>query len=117
MVSITRHGQGPRFSRVVVHNGVAYFSGLTADIRDGKIEAQTQEILEKADDLLCQIGATRSEILSATIWLREIEDFAGMNAAWEAWVGQHDLPARATVESTLAADDIRVEIQFIVAVD
>ncbi|MGY6250222.1 hypothetical protein ACXIUS_22205 [Bosea thiooxidans] len=34
-----------------------------------------------------------------------------MNAAWEAWVDPKQPPARATVESKLAADDILVEIQ------
>lgn len=113
---IVRHGKGARFSRVVVHDRVAYFSGLTADDRAGDIQAQTRGVLAKTDAMLAEIGANRSQILSATIWLADIADFAGMNAAWEAWIDTDHPPARATVESKLALPDLRVEIQFIVAI-
>lgn len=114
--AIARHGKGTRFSRVVVHDGTAYFSGLTADDRAGDAHAQTREVLAKADALLTEIAAERSQILSAMIWLADIADFAGMNAAWEAWVDTDHPPAHATVEARLALPDIRVEMQFIVAV-
>lgn len=116
MPSIKRIHAGPRFSRAVVHNGTAYFSGLTADDWNGDITAQTQEILAKADALLDDIGANRSQLLNAMIWLREIEDFAGMNSTWEEWIDEADPPARATAICSLAAPNIRVEIQFTVAV-
>ena len=117
MNSITRHERTARLSRVVVHNGTAYFSGLTATDRTNDISGQTREVLAKADALLAKIGADRTKLLSAMIWLREMSDFAGMNVVWEAWIDPEHPPARATVESRLAADDIRIEIRFTVAVD
>lgn len=116
MHSISRYDQGARFSRVVVHDRTAYFSGLTADDRAGDIRTQTQDVLAKADVLLAKIGAHRFQIVNAMIWLADIADFAGMNEVWEAWIDADHPPARATVESKLAAADIRVEIQFTVAV-
>ena len=56
----------------------------------------------------------RNAVLSATIWLRDIADFDLMNAAWTAWIDEP--PARATVEAVLGLPDIRVEIQFTVAI-
>ena len=115
-MNISRHAPGRRLSRAVVHNGIAYSSGLTAQDRSGNIRAQTREVLGKADDLLSKVGANRCGILSAMIWLRDMEDFPGMNEIWEEWIDPDHPPARATVESKLASADILVEIQLTVAV-
>jgi len=115
-MSITRHAKSPRFSRIVLHNGTAYFAGLTAGDLSGDIQSQTEQVLAKADELLEHIGATRSCLLDATIWLRDIDDFAGMNEVWEKWIDPEHPPARATVESKLAASAVKVEIKFTAAV-
>ncbi len=113
---ISRFDRGARFSKVVVYNGTAFFSGLTSDDRSGDICAQTHEVLVKADELLGKIGSTRSDIISAMVWLRDIDDYGGMNEIWETWIDKDQPPARATVEAKLASADIKIEIQFIVAV-
>lgn len=43
------------------------------------------------------------------------EDYAAMNAVWDAWVPSGDPPARATVEARLAHPSYRVEIQVVAA--
>ena len=55
----------------------------------------------------------KSRLLSATIYLPDMADFAAMNAVWEAWVVPGQTPARATVEAGLAAPDYQVEIQVV----
>ncbi|MDR6821002.1 enamine deaminase RidA (YjgF/YER057c/UK114 family) [Neorhizobium sp. 2083] len=105
-----------RLSRVVVHNKIAYLSGLTADDKSLDTVGQTTQILAKADAYLEKIGSNRSMLLSATIWLRDIGDFDGMNRAWVDWIDKDEPPARATVEAVLGLPDIRVEIQFTVAI-
>lgn len=115
MSTIRRIEKGTRHSRVVIHNGTAYLSGLTADDRKMDIVGQTQNILDKADAFLAQAGSNKSRLLSATIWLRDMADFARMNAVWEAWIDRDEPPARATAESKLAHPDVLVEIQFTAA--
>ena len=44
-----------------------------------------------------------------------MDDFAAMNAEWDAWVPAGHAPARATGESALATPDYRVEIIIIAA--
>jgi enamine deaminase RidA (YjgF/YER057c/UK114 family) len=115
-VDIRRIGKTERLSRVVVHQHVAYFSGLTADDRQQDVIGQTKQILAKADGFLETIGSSRSRLLSATIWLRDIADFDQMNSAWQAWIDRDAPPARATVQAILGLPDILVEIQFTAAV-
>ncbi|MAU22944.1 MAG: hypothetical protein CMH13_20810 [Martelella sp.] len=113
-MNIQRFDKTARLSRVVVHGNTAYFSGLTADDRGKDTQGQTAEILAKADAYLKTLGVDRNAVLSATIWLRDIGDFDLMNAAWTAWIDAP--PARATVEAVLGLPNIRVEIQFTVAI-
>jgi enamine deaminase RidA (YjgF/YER057c/UK114 family) len=54
-------------------------------------------------------------MLSVTIWLADIKDFAAMNAVWDAWVPKGQTPPRACVEAKLAAPQYRVEIRVTAA--
>lgn len=114
-MTITRIAKTEKLSRVVIHEKVAYFSGLTADDRSQDTFGQTEQVLAKADAFLEKIGSNRSLLLSATIWLRDIEDFDAMNSAWTAWIDKDEPPARATVQAIMGLPDIKVEIQFTVA--
>ena len=115
-MALQRIGKNERLSHIVVHEKVAYFSGLTADHRQQGTLGQTAQVLAKADTYLETVGSDRSSIISATIWLRDIADFGEMNAAWVDWIDPDAPPARATVQAMLGLPDIRVEIQFTVAI-
>jgi enamine deaminase RidA (YjgF/YER057c/UK114 family) len=114
-VGIQRIEKTARLSRVVLHERVAYFSGLTADDRRQDVTGQTRQILAKTDTFLEEIGSSRSLLLSATIWLRDIADFDRMNSAWVEWIDKDEPPARATVQAILGLPDILVEVQFTAA--
>jgi enamine deaminase RidA (YjgF/YER057c/UK114 family) len=72
-------------------------------------------VLARIDALLNEAGSDRSRLLTATVYLRDIADFAAMNAVWEAWMPAGAAPARTTVEARLAAPDLRVEITVVAA--
>lgn len=116
MTKIERFDKNERLSRIVVHNGTVYLSGLTADDKKNDTSDQTKQILEKADTLLERFGVDRSKLLFAQIWLRDVEDFDAMNKAWVTWLDGAEPPARATVGASFALPDIRVEIQFTAAI-
>lgn len=102
---------GKRLSHVLVNNGTVYVTGQVPTDRTQGIEGQTQQLLDRIDHLLQVAGTDKSKILFAQIWLKDIKrDFAVMNAVWEAWIPEDALPARATVEANLAADEILIEI-------
>ncbi|HLV18489.1 MAG TPA: RidA family protein [Pseudomonas sp.] len=105
-----------RYSEVVIHNGVVYLSGQLADDCSGDIRQQTRETLAAIDRQLAEAGTDKSRLLSATIFLRDIDaDYAGMNAEWDAWVAPGAAPARATVQARLYAPEVRIEIQVVAA--
>ncbi|WP_428249288.1 RidA family protein [Ferrovibrio sp.] len=115
-MSIRRIEVGPRMSQAVVHGNTVYLAGQVASDTSGDTTAQTKVILGQIDKLLAAAGTDKTKILSATIYLPDIADFAAMNAAWDAWVPQGHTPARATVEAKLAAPAFKVEIAVIAAI-
>jgi enamine deaminase RidA (YjgF/YER057c/UK114 family) len=102
-------------SEAVVHNGTIYLAGQVADDASQDTAGQTRQILSAIDALLAECGSDKTRILSAQIFLADISDFAAMNSAWDAWVPAGHTPARATVESKLAAAKYRVEVKVIAA--
>ncbi len=111
MNNIERHQTNKRLSQMVICNGTIYLAGQVAADRTQDAAGQTRQVLENIDALLRKAGSDKSRILFAQVWLKNIErDFGRMNQVWENWTAEGAAPARATVESNLAAADILVEI-------
>lgn len=116
MLEIKRIDTNQRMSRVVQCNGFTFLGGQTATDRTQDIKGQTAQVLAKIDNFLAQAGLDKTRILTAQVWLKDIQaDFAGMNEVWDAWAPEGHAPARATVESRLAAQDLLVEITVVAA--
>ena len=114
-MTIQRHNIGKRLSEIVVHNGTVYLAGEVPDDTSKDITGQTREVLAKIDRLLAQVGSDRTKILSAQVFIADMGEFAGMNAAWDAWVAPGNAPARATIEAKLANPAYKVEIMCVAA--
>lgn len=115
-MNIRRINPGKRLSDATVFNGVAYLAGQIPEDASLGIQAQTRSVLQQIDTLLAEAGSDKTRILSATIYLSSMGDFAAMNEVWDSWVGaDSQSPARATVEARLASPHDKVEIQVIAA--
>ena len=116
-MALKRINPGKRMSEAVIHNGMAYLAGFVAETAKGRsVREQTADILAQIDATLKKAGTNKSNIVKANIWLSDIATFAEMNGAWDAWVTPGLTPARATVESKLAAPGYDVEIMVEAAV-
>lgn len=103
-------------SKAVVHGDTVYLAGIVADSPKGKNTTdQTKDILRQIDGFLAKAGTDKTKLLSANIWIADMENFAEMNAVWDAWVAPGHTPARATVEAKLASADYKVEIMVVAA--
>ena len=105
---IERIETGVRSSKVVKHNGVAYITGQVGE--GATIQEQTVECLRRVDAMLELAGSSRKQMLRATIWLADMNDFNGLNEVWNAWVPEGHAPARACGEAKLARAELKVEI-------
>lgn len=115
-MSIERNDTGDRMSQAVIHNGTVYLAGQVAIDKPGTdAKTQTENILARIDKLLADAGSDKSKLLSAQIWLSFMQDYDGMNEAWDAWVPKGTAPARACVEARLAFPKFTVEIMVVAA--
>jgi enamine deaminase RidA (YjgF/YER057c/UK114 family) len=54
-------------------------------------------------------------MLSATIYIKDMQDFQAMNMVWDNWVPEGHAPARACVQASMARPELLVEISVIAA--
>ena len=73
-------------SRCVVRGDMVYLAGLTANDTTQDIKGQTRQMLDKIDGYLAQAGTSKSNLLSANLWIKDMALFAEMNSVWNAWV-------------------------------
>lgn len=108
-------GPGPIMTRCIVRGDTVYLCGLVAGDTAQDIKGQTQQILDKIDHYLHEAGTTKSNLLTAQLWITDMANFADMNSVWNGWVDPQNPPVRACVRADLARPEILVEIMVTAA--
>jgi reactive intermediate/imine deaminase len=113
---------GPYCQAVAVGEWV-YCSGQVALDPDeaqlvgaGDIEAETRQVLKNLDAVLQKAGASRGDVVKATVYLTDMGEFSKMNQVYAAFFEGLVPPARATVQVAALPKGARVEIDFIARV-
>lgn len=114
-MSVERIGTTQRMSKINKYNDTVYLCGMVAKDAETDIREQARTMLENVDEALAEAGTTREKMLSATIYIRDMKDFAAMNEVWDAWVPEGEAPARACVEARLANPLYLVEVSIVAA--
>ena len=113
MENIQRMETTERMSRIVKHNGVVYLCGQVGE--GDTIQEQAASMLERVKVLLEKAGSDKEHMLSATVYLRDMKDFAAFNEVWDNWVVPGHPPARACVEARMARDVLLCEVSVTAA--
>ena len=113
---------GPYCQAVAVGEWV-YCSGQVAldpdggqMVGDGDIEAETRQVLHNLDAVLDKAGASRGDVVKATVYLTDIDEFSKMNQVYGQFFEGLVPPARATVQVSALPKGAKVEIDFIAKV-
>jgi len=96
--------------RVVEHNGIVYVGGTTCDDESLDMAGQTREILAKIDKYLAEAGTDKTKLLSATIFVTDLNMKPEVDKVWKEWVDPSLLPTRATVGVADLGDTTFIEI-------
>ena len=78
----------------------------------GEIVEQTQQVIANCTALLQACGLTANNVVKTTVFLKNMNDFAAMNAVYAEFFGESK-PARSTVEVSRLPKDVLVEIEMI----
>jgi len=108
---------GP-FSQGVKANGFVFVSGQVAldpgtqKVIEGDVAAQTERTLMNVQAILEAAGSGLDKVVRAGVYLRDMNDFAAMNAVYARFfVAGH--PARTTIEVSRLPLDVRVEVDVV----
>jgi enamine deaminase RidA (YjgF/YER057c/UK114 family) len=104
-----RTGIYPRLSRATVFKNTVHVGGLLPNRSDISVAEQTREVLEKIDAVLARVGSSKSKLISATVWLKDIASVGEANGVWEAWVPAGYAPARSCVQAVPGSPEFAVE--------
>ena len=83
---------------------------------EGGIEEQTHQVLTNLKAVLAAEGATFGDVVKATVFLKDMNQFAAFNSIYASYFGEHT-PARSTVEVARLPRDVLVEIELIAAIN
>ncbi|SLM61581.1 MULTISPECIES: 2-iminobutanoate/2-iminopropanoate deaminase [Dickeya] len=86
-------------------------TGLVAD----DVTAQARQSLENVKAIVQAAGLKVSNIVKTTVFVKDLNDFATVNAAYEAFFTEHNapFPARSCVEVARLPKDVKIEIEAI----
>jgi 2-iminobutanoate/2-iminopropanoate deaminase len=84
----------------------------TADIIEGDIEAQTEQVLKNVAAIIDAAGMSLQDVVKCTCFLKDMNDFVRFNGVYENYFGEI-LPARETVEVARLPKDVLVEVSAI----
>ncbi|MDG6894284.1 RidA family protein [Volucribacter amazonae] len=115
-MTIQRFQANSRLCEMTVYQDIAYLAGQVPEDTTADAYGQTQQVLHLIDGLLASVGSDKGKILSAQIFLADMQDYALMNQAWDQWVDPTSPPARACVQAALADPAWKVEIVVTAAV-
>jgi len=81
-------------------------------LNDAAIGTQTDQSLENIERILAAAGLGLSDVLKTTVYMTDIDQFAGMNETYRSYFDS-DPPARTAVEVSRIADGAAIEIEAI----
>ena len=110
--------QGAPYSQAIKANGLVFVSGQLSlrpgdkELAPGDIRAQTEQAFSNLAAILEAAGTSLDKLVKTTVFLQNLDDFAGMNEVYAEHVGETP-PARSTVEVAKLPSGALVEIEAI----
>jgi 2-iminobutanoate/2-iminopropanoate deaminase len=115
--AIGPYSQAVRLGDLLYTSGQVALDPASGQIVAGGIEAQTTRVLENLKAVLEAAGAGLDQVFKTTVFLKDMNDFAAMNAIYGQYLAPEGVvpPARSTVEVARLPKDALVEIEVIAA--
>lgn len=85
-------------------------------VGEGDIQQQTQQAIANLTAILKAAGASLDDVVKTSVFLKDMNDFAAMNAVYAEHFGDEQAPARACVEVARLPKDVLVEIECIAVI-
>ena len=110
--------QGAPYNQAIVANGLVFVAGqlgvdpATGQVVEGGIGPQTERVFANLKAILEAAGSSLDAVVKTTVFLTNLDDFAGMNEVYAGSIGGTP-PARSTIEIGRLPAGALVEIEAI----
>lgn len=113
--AIGPYSQAVRVGDLLYTSGQVALDPTTGQMSTGGIEEQTTRVCENLKAVLAAAGTGFEAVLKTTVFLKDMSDFAAMNAIYARYFAPEGVvaPARSTVEVARLPKDALVEIELI----
>lgn len=116
--AIGPYSQAIRVGNLVFTAGQIALDPSSGQVVAGGITEQTTRVMESLKAILEAAGSSMAKAVKATVFLKDFNDFAAMNAVYGAYLAPEGVnaPARTTVEVSRLPKDVLVEIELVAEV-
>lgn len=116
--AIGPYSQAVRVGNLLFTSGQIPLDPATQQVVADSITEQTTRVLENLKAIAEAAGSSLAEAVKATVYLKNFNDFAAMNAVYAAYLAPSgtEPPARTTVEVSRLPKDVLIEIDLIVRI-
>ena len=115
--AIGPYSQGVRAGNLIFTAGQIALDPATQQVVASTITEQTTRVLENLKAVLEAGGSSLDRVVKATVFLKDFNDFAAMNAVYDEYLGKDGVPpARTTVEVSRLPRNVLIEIELIAEV-
>ncbi len=116
--AIGPYSQAIRTGDLVFTAGQIALDPATQKVVSGGIAEQTTRVMENLKAILEAAGSSMSQVVKATVFLKDLGDFATMNAVYDEYLAPEGAipPARSTVEVSRLPKDAMIEVELVAEV-
>lgn len=104
-----------KFGDLIFTAGQLGFDPQSGELVSGGVEAETRQALTNLGNVLEAAGSSLDNVLKTTVFLRDINDFARMNAIYAEFF-KEDCPARSAFQVAALPKGAAVEIEAVACV-
>ena len=106
------YSQAVKVGNMIFTAGQVGLDPATGKLVEDDITAQTERVLQNLTAVLSAAGASLDDVVKCTVFLKDMGEFAAMNAVYGRYFTQRH-PARSAVQVAALPLDARVEIEAI----
>lgn len=116
--AIGPYSQAVRAGNLLFTSGQIALDPETQQVVAGGIAEQTTQVFANLKAILEAGGSSFSQVIKASVFLKNFDDFAAMNAVYAEHLaaGGSQPPARTTVEVSRLPKDVLIEIELVALV-
>ena len=111
--AVGAYAQAVRANGFVFRSGQIPLDPATGNLIDGDVSAQAKRVMENLGAVLRAAGSGFSQVVKATIYLVDMNDFPAVNQVYGEYFAADEKPARATIAVAALPRGAKVEIDMI----